>query len=83
MLNLKTIQFVSGLILIIIGIRYLASDVAQYFAGFGAIMWGAGSLLLAWLAKYGSDGQSRREQSLSILSLIGIGLFIAGIVLRK
>jgi uncharacterized membrane protein len=81
-MNRRTLQFVSGFMLMVIGIRWWSYDHTQYILGIGFILWGASSVLLAWLAKDGGDGRSGNEQIAGIIYIIGCVLAIIGLFLQ-
>lgn len=82
-MDMKTLQFVSGFVLLAVGIRWWSYDHTQYILGIGFIAWGTASILLAWLGKNGGGGRSRNEQLAGILYLAGTALVVIGLFMRN
>lgn len=82
-MNMKTLQFLSGVLIAIFGLRCLIYDTPQYLLGTGFIVWGVASILLAWVGRNGGDGKSRNEQILGVIYLVGLGLTMYGLFFLK
>ena len=79
-MNWNIIRLVTGIALLFIGVKQVAYDQSSYVFGGGLIIWGTGSILLAWASKNGGQSVNRAA---NILYLVGCLLTIAGLFLRN
>ncbi len=77
-MNWKTLQFVSGFMLLVVGIRWLTFDISDYLVGAGFVIWGLSSIFQAWFAK-----NNKNENVTAIFIIIGSIMATTGFILRN
>ena len=79
-MNWNLIRLVMGIALLAIGASQFAYDQSRYLFGAGLIIWGIGSIFLAWANK---NGSKNLRLAAGMVYLVGCVVTIIGIFLRN